>query len=68
MTSKSFEDLLQSGMSPVDLLRNSQSGSNGYSVVQAEYTNWRDEDSGLPRCSRPGRFSLGQIIFQEVGQ
>ena len=43
MTIKSLEDLLQSVKSPVDLLRNSQSGPNQYPVVPPEYTNWRDE-------------------------
>ncbi len=43
MTIKSLEDLLQSAKSPVDLLRNSQSGPNVYPVVPPEYTNWRDE-------------------------
>jgi glycine cleavage system aminomethyltransferase T len=43
MTIKSLEDLLQSVKSPVDLLRNSQSGPNVYPVVPPEYTNWRDE-------------------------
>lgn len=43
MTSRSLEDLLQSVTSPVELLRNSQSGAYIYPVVPAEFTNWRDE-------------------------
>lgn len=38
----SLESLLQK-TTPVQLLRNSQMGANPYPGVQAEYTNWRDE-------------------------
>jgi glycine cleavage system aminomethyltransferase T len=41
--SRSLEDVLQSGVNPVDLLRNSQIGPYIYPVVPAEFTNWRDE-------------------------
>ena len=43
MTVKSLEDLLQTVKSPVELLRNQQTGPNAYPGVPAEYTNWRDE-------------------------
>ena len=39
----SLEDLLAGVESPVALLRNSQTGPNVYPGVQAEYTNWREE-------------------------
>ncbi|MBV8844744.1 MAG: hypothetical protein JO307_18215, partial [Bryobacterales bacterium] len=42
MNHSSLESLLQK-TSPVDLLRNSQMGAHVYPVVNAEYTNWRDE-------------------------
>jgi glycine cleavage system aminomethyltransferase T len=43
MSSKSLEDLLKTVKTPVDLLRNQQTGPNAYPGVPAEYTNWRDE-------------------------
>ena len=43
MTAKNLEELLQTVTSPVDLLRNQQTGPNVYPGVPAEYTNWRDE-------------------------
>ncbi|MGO9991854.1 MAG: syringate O-demethylase [Steroidobacteraceae bacterium] len=43
MSHQSLEDLLQTRKSPVDLLRNQQTGPNVYPGVPAEYTNWRDE-------------------------
>jgi syringate O-demethylase len=43
MTAKNLEDLIQAAKSPVEMLRNSQAGPNVYPGVQAEYTNWRDE-------------------------
>src|SRR4249919_2035192 len=43
MADRSLEDLLGTGESPVELLRNSQAGPNVYPGVPAEYTNWRDE-------------------------
>ncbi len=43
MALKSLEELVQSVPNPVELLRNSQAGPNVYPGVQAEYTNWRDE-------------------------
>lgn len=43
MSRRSLEDLLQAGVNPVDMLRNSQSGAYIYPVVPAEFTNWRDE-------------------------
>jgi glycine cleavage system aminomethyltransferase T len=43
MNAKSLEDVLKNASSPVDLLRNQQTGPNAYPGVPAEYTNWRDE-------------------------
>jgi glycine cleavage system aminomethyltransferase T len=43
MSANSLEDVLQTAKSPVDLLRNQQTGPNAYPGVPAEYTNWRDE-------------------------
>ncbi len=43
MSQKSLEDVLQGSASPVELLRNQQTGPNAYPGVPAEYTNWRDE-------------------------
>ena len=43
MSSESLEDLLQSGINPVDMLRNSQTGAYVYPVVPPEFSNWRDE-------------------------
>src|SRR5919107_705391 len=44
MTSKrSLEDVLQTAGSPVQLLRNSQTGPYAFPVVRPEFTNWRDE-------------------------
>src|SRR5208282_2940239 len=43
MSHQSLEGLLQTRKSPVDLLRNQQTGPNVYPGVPAEYTNWRDE-------------------------
>jgi len=43
MNAKSLEDVLKTVSSPVDLLRNQQTGPNAYPGVPAEYTNWRDE-------------------------
>ena len=40
---KNLEELLQGSGNPVDMLRHSQAGPNVYPGVQAEYTNWRDE-------------------------
>ena len=45
MSKRSLEDLLGSVESPVELLRNSQTGPNVYPGVPAEYTNWRDEQT-----------------------
>jgi glycine cleavage system aminomethyltransferase T len=42
MAARNLEELLQT-VSPVDLLRNQQTGPNVYPGVPAEYTNWRDE-------------------------
>jgi len=41
--SQSLEDLLQSGVSPVQRLRNSKVGAYVYPVVPYEFGNWRDE-------------------------
>ena len=43
MRESSLQDLLATVESPVELLRNSQTGPNVYPGVPAEYTNWRDE-------------------------
>ncbi len=43
MTHRSLEDLLAEWQSPVEMLRNSQTGPNPYPGVPAEYSNWRDE-------------------------
>jgi glycine cleavage system aminomethyltransferase T len=42
-SSRSLEDLLATADSPVELLRNSQTGANVFPGVPPEYTNWRDE-------------------------
>src|SRR5262245_10262925 len=43
MSTKSLEDLLQTAVNPVELLRNSQIGPYAFPVVRSEFTNWRDE-------------------------
>jgi glycine cleavage system aminomethyltransferase T len=43
MSHRSLEDLLQTAGSPVQLLRNSQTGPYAFPVVRPEFTNWRDE-------------------------
>lgn len=43
MTNKSLEDVLQGGVNPVDMLRNSKVGAYVYPVVPYEFSNWRDE-------------------------
>jgi syringate O-demethylase len=40
---RSLEDLLGTVDSPVELLRNSQTGANVFPGVPPEFTNWRDE-------------------------
>jgi glycine cleavage system aminomethyltransferase T len=40
---RSLEDLLAAAESPVELLRNSQTGANVFPGVPPEFTNWRDE-------------------------
>jgi vanillate/3-O-methylgallate O-demethylase len=40
---QSLEDLLGTVASPVELLRNSQTGANVFPGVPPEFTNWRDE-------------------------
>jgi glycine cleavage system aminomethyltransferase T len=42
-SSRSLEDLLATAESPVELLRNSQTGANVFPGVPPEFTNWRDE-------------------------
>src|SRR6187399_2449878 len=42
MSQQSLESLLQK-TTPVNLLKNSQTGAHVYPGVQSEYTNWRDE-------------------------
>jgi vanillate/3-O-methylgallate O-demethylase len=43
MSYQNLETLLQTAGSPVELLRNSQTGPYAFPVVRAEFTNWRDE-------------------------
>ncbi len=43
MAKKSLEDLLSTGVNPVDMLRNTQIGAYVYPVVPYEFSNWRDE-------------------------
>ena len=43
MADRNLQELLDTVESPVDLLRNQQTGPNVYPGVPAEYTNWRDE-------------------------
>ena len=43
MSHRSLEDLLGTVESPVQLLRNSQTGANVFPGVPPEFTNWRDE-------------------------
>jgi len=43
MSQKSLEDVLQSGVNPVEMLRNSKIGAYVYPVVPYEFSNWRDE-------------------------
>jgi syringate O-demethylase len=40
---RSLEDLLATVESPVELLRNAQTGANVFPGVPPEFTNWRDE-------------------------
>jgi glycine cleavage system aminomethyltransferase T len=46
---RSLEDLLRETASPVDMLRNSPGSPNVYPGVQAEFTNWRDEQMAWQR-------------------
>lgn len=43
MSQRSLEDRLSEAASPVEMLRNSQTGPNPYPGVPPEYSNWRDE-------------------------
>jgi glycine cleavage system aminomethyltransferase T len=43
MSATSLQDLLDAAASPVEMLRNSQSGPNVYPGIPPEFTNWRDE-------------------------
>ena len=43
MSQKSLEDVINAAGSPVQLLRNSQTGPYIYPVVPPEFSNWRDE-------------------------
>jgi vanillate/3-O-methylgallate O-demethylase len=51
MSSQSLEDLIQSVGNPVDLARNSQIGPYVYPAVQAEFSNWRDEQHAWRKTS-----------------
>jgi vanillate/3-O-methylgallate O-demethylase len=46
MSYQSLEDLLQTVASPVEVLRNSQTGPRVFPVVPQEFTNWIDEQRG----------------------
>ena len=43
MIQHTLEDLLRRAASPVDMLRNSQTGPYAFPVVRPEFSNWRDE-------------------------
>jgi syringate O-demethylase len=43
LSHRSLEELLSAAESPVELLRNSQTGANVFPGVPPEFTNWRDE-------------------------
>ncbi|MGH3135858.1 MAG: aminomethyl transferase family protein, partial [Gaiellaceae bacterium] len=43
MSNRSLEDVLGTVESPVELLRNSQTGANVFPGVPPEFSNWRDE-------------------------
>jgi len=49
VSQESLEDVLAAADSPVELLRNSQTGPNVYPGVPAEFTNWRDEQQAWQR-------------------
>jgi len=49
VSDRSLEDLLSSVGSPVELLRNSQTGANVFPGVPPEFTNWRDEQEAWQR-------------------
>ncbi len=49
MSARNLEELLQAAGSPVELLRNAQTGPNVYPGVPAEFTNWRDEQQAWQR-------------------
>ena len=40
---QTLDQIMQAAGGPVEMLRHSQAGPNVYPGVQAEYTNWRDE-------------------------
>jgi vanillate/3-O-methylgallate O-demethylase len=42
---RSFEDVLQAGGNPANMVRNSQIGAYIYPVVAPEFSNWRDEQA-----------------------
>jgi syringate O-demethylase len=46
---QSLEDLLSTVESPVELLRQSQTGANVFPGVPPEFTNWRDEQQAWQR-------------------
>src|ERR1700691_5742629 len=50
-TAKNLAQVLQAVKSPVELLRNQQTGPNVYPGVPAEYTNWRDEQQAWQETS-----------------
>jgi syringate O-demethylase len=51
MSAKTLQDLINAAGNPVDMLRNSQAGPNVYPGVQAEYTNWRDEQQAWQKTA-----------------
>src|SRR5580698_6099998 len=50
-TAKNLAQVLQTVKSPVELLRNQQTGPNVYPGVPAEYTNWRDEQQAWQKTA-----------------
>ena len=51
MSQTNLEQLLKTAKNPVEYLRNSQAGPNAYPGVQAEYTNWRDEQQAWQKSA-----------------
>ena len=73
MSPRSLEDLLGTVGSPVELLRNSQTGANVFPGVPPEFTNWRDEqrawqttcllfDQSFPQLASPHLHSTEYLL------